>query len=182
MGDGFKPWRWKLGCVTLVMACISSIGWVRSLGIADVVTISTGNYFSTTFQTCDGIVGWRTTGRIGAQSRFVFAEWRQLPLSDVFSDDCDYVWRWCGFGVAERDDVTRHTLEGAINMLRRGKNDDDSSRPTSPLNFGVVYSAWFVPNWSITVPLTLISIWLLLSKPRKSTPKKTDQSIPDEGT
>ena len=33
---------------------------------------------------------------------------------------------------------------------------------------------------SITVPLTLISLWLLLSKPRKSTPKKITEPIPEK--
>lgn len=38
-----------------------------------------------------------------------------------------------------------------------------------------------LPYWSITIPMTLISVFLLITKPRKSTPKKTDEPIPNEG-
>ena len=39
-----------------------------------------------------------------------------------------------------------------------------------------------VPHWAITIPLTLISLWLLLIKPKKSTPKKITEPITVEGT
>ena len=35
-----------------------------------------------------------------------------------------------------------------------------------------------VPYWSIGIPLTVISVWLLLSKPGKSTQKKTAELTP----
>jgi hypothetical protein len=41
---------------------------------------------------------------------------------------------------------------------------------------------WLTPYWSIVCPLTLISLWLLLSKPHKSIQKKTDEPIFNEGT
>ena len=37
-----------------------------------------------------------------------------------------------------------------------------------------------VPYWSLTIPLTFISLWLLLSKPRRSTPKKLDEPVPEK--
>ena len=50
--------------------------------------------------------------------------------------------------------------------------------------FGVADDATerVVPYWSITIPLTLISLVLLLSKPRKSTPKKITDPTTSEGT
>ena len=39
-----------------------------------------------------------------------------------------------------------------------------------------------VPYRSITIPLTLISFWLLLKKPRKSNQKRSGGPIPSEGT
>ena len=41
---------------------------------------------------------------------------------------------------------------------------------------------WQIPYWSIVLPLTLISLWLLLSKPRSSTPMKITAPISIEGT
>ena len=38
-----------------------------------------------------------------------------------------------------------------------------------------------VPYWSIVVPLTFLSAFLLLTKPRKSSPMKITEPIPAEG-
>ena len=35
MGDFFKPWRRKIGVLTLVMACFVAAGWVRSFVVED---------------------------------------------------------------------------------------------------------------------------------------------------
>ena len=35
MSEFFKPWRRKLGVVTLAVACVFAGGWVRSLGVSD---------------------------------------------------------------------------------------------------------------------------------------------------
>jgi len=38
-----------------------------------------------------------------------------------------------------------------------------------------------IPYWAITVPLTLISIWLILSMPHRSNQKKTPEPVPVDG-
>ncbi|MEI8021666.1 MAG: hypothetical protein WCH39_25880 [Schlesneria sp.] len=38
-----------------------------------------------------------------------------------------------------------------------------------------------IPHWSVVIPLTALSAYLLLTKPRQSTQKKTDQLVSDEG-
>jgi len=38
MGDFFKGWRRKAGCVTLVMACTFAAAWVRSFIVEDRMT------------------------------------------------------------------------------------------------------------------------------------------------
>ena len=35
MGDYFKLWRRKIGVVTLVVACVFAVGWVRSQFVED---------------------------------------------------------------------------------------------------------------------------------------------------
>lgn len=44
---------------------------------------------------------------------------------------------------------------------------------TSPIEFLIM-----VPYWSIVIPLTLLSAWLLLSKPRKSNQDRAAEAIP----
>ena len=43
MGEYFKPWRRKIGVVTLVMACVFAGAWVRSILVHDVIRIGPGN-------------------------------------------------------------------------------------------------------------------------------------------
>ena len=43
-----------------------------------------------------------------------------------------------------------------------------------------ITSFWFIPYWSLVLPLTLLSAWLLLSKPHSSNPKKTIDPKPDQ--
>ena len=40
---------------------------------------------------------------------------------------------------------------------------------------------WTADYWSVVIPLTLSSLWLLLFKPRKANQKKTEEPIADEG-
>ena len=44
------------------------------------------------------------------------------------------------------------------------------------------YAVYTIPYWSIVLPLTLISVFLLLSKPRKSNQMKIADPVPSEGT
>jgi hypothetical protein len=42
MREFFRGWRRKVGCVTLVMACVFAVAWVRSFFIWDVLTFPVG--------------------------------------------------------------------------------------------------------------------------------------------
>ena len=46
---------------------------------------------------------------------------------------------------------------------------------------GITIAYWNIPYWSVVIPLTAISGFLLLSKPRKSTQTKLTEPIQDEG-
>ena len=42
MREFFRGWKRKIGIVTLLMACASSVGWIRSVSRFDCVTVSVG--------------------------------------------------------------------------------------------------------------------------------------------
>jgi len=46
MGKFFKGWRWKIGVLTLVMACVLMGGWMRSFVATDVWFASTSRIAS----------------------------------------------------------------------------------------------------------------------------------------
>lgn len=76
------------------------------------------------------------------------------------TDNTTWEWRWncCGFDFGRASDPSNRTLGG------------------------VQVSLWVIPYWSIVIPLTLFSVYLLLSKPRQSTPKKLIEPVTNEGT
>ena len=42
MGKTFKPWRRKIGVLTLLLACVFAMGWIRGIRARDL--IDTGRY------------------------------------------------------------------------------------------------------------------------------------------
>jgi len=106
----FKPWRRKIGMITLVLACLSAAGWARSISVEDVFSFG----------------GRQLRSHSGLIEEFVDTS---IDLTDFF---------------------------GQIRTTR------------------VRVTYWRVPYWSIVVPLTLLSAYLLLSKPRVA--KQTAES------
>ena len=76
-----------------------------------------------------------------------------LTLFDI--DGLNWRWKWRGFGF----------YEGSI-------DDGDN---------GYWMNCLQIPYWSIVVSLTAVSAFLLISKPKTSTQKKTSEPVHDEG-
>ena len=155
MSEFFRGWKRKVGVVTLLMACLSTAGWVRSRGVCDLVSVyRTDALFR--FMSSGGYLGWFDHRQGIDTSRLKtmpFPSWRMRLLADhpdeFESTAITWKIRCLGFGIG-----------------------DCSGRTTSVLR---------VPYWSFTVPLTLISLWLLLSKPRTSNQKKIAESTANSG-
>lgn len=172
MREFFKPCRRKIGCVTLVMACVAMCGWVRGHIVED--SIEWGDAVLEKGKGERHMVSVSRNGLVWKQfetSRFNFViEFREAnkrwsckpittsssadPLTQI-SFDCEFEWRWKGGG----------------------------------FDFGVFHEKWnqlvrvkycTVPYWPIVVPITLLSIWLLLTKPVPSTPTKITEFTANE--
>ena len=168
MGDFFKGWRRKVGLLTLLMACVFMGGWVRSQDRFDALDIC-GETFRYGINSVDGRIRLLKTTPLEGQQLFA---WTSIDASTTGGwglDDNGYrkpydpmndynaEWRmdWAGFHIGGYS-----TLRNAI-LFR-------------------VESCMF-PYWSLVIPLTLISLWLFLSKPRQSTSMKITQPIPEKG-
>ena len=137
MGEFFKPWRRKMGVLTLVMAVLSATVWVRSLSIQDVFRVSLKRPYM--LSSMNGSLSW-------------FIDYDGSPLAGAWSigpagnfdnrfNGLGLNWNWkvCGFA------------EGTF---------------LAPFpNFQKV-TFFMIPYWSIVFPLTLLSAWFLLNKPR----------------
>ena len=162
MGEFFKPWRRKVGTVTLLLALVSVVGWVRSFYFTDLITFPTANALNRLISDKHGVV-WTIESQTAEEHAEV--EWESLfgiPVPNIFFsfpqslDLHGKVWKrncaFLGFGF----------LEGQI----FGRESTMTVR--------------IVPYWSVVFPLTLLSAYLLLSKPRKSNQKKTTEPITEK--
>lgn len=158
MQEFFRGWRRRAGCFTLVMSCALTAGWVRSIAKFDFVNqvgeSSTLLQVYSGFGNC-GCMALST--KDGALDFFAsrFETYDIDPGARIFNpfEDSDQVWRFCFGGF-------------------------DCGQSISVLHFK---TACQIPYWSIVIPLTLLSTYLLLSKPRQTTSKKITESVPTTG-
>jgi len=159
MGSYFKPWRRKTGVITLVLACVFALGWVRSLSVIDLVEFPIRMRVDGTLVSFGGDIVWAQENHPGDSGwKPGVPEWRSFDRSSRIRPitpldfETDWNLRFAGFQVG------KHAVQGWQH----------------PRVFLCV-----APYWSIVIPLTLLSAWLLISKPRKSTPKKIIETVPE---
>ena len=140
-----KLLRRKLGVLTLLAACVFAAGWVRSFAIQDSISFPIGKSTLGAIGTIDQLFVWSIAYAMNHTTVPKFVDWTTAPfetLDSILSDP-------------EGNLVWKFRWHGfAIVWL------GDRAR------------TWICPCWSITIPLTLVSAYLLLSKPRQSAPKK----------
>jgi len=164
MGEFFRGWKRKNGVVTLLMALLLSIGWVRSIDRREMVFFPAGTSQMQFISSRGGFSSCRVTNKNTATNHFDIGSsgWLSVSLPRPRATDDDLKeflqrWRIAGFGIC----------------TWRRKNSE-------PLEIRTC--EWIIPYWSIVIPLTLLSAYLLLSKPRKSIQKKIIEPIAVEGT
>ena len=149
MGEFFKGPLRKIGGLTFLMACLFSGGWVRSLFCYDSIRL---NFQSSVYAISSG---WGelhfVTGTYAGGLPIVLMSSRDIPpKQDVFAwDRVKTLWQWEWAGFQCRDVLFFHER----------------------------YRFCFVPYWPVAIPLTLISLWLLLLKPRQSNPVKSVSQV-----
>jgi len=147
MGEFFIPMRRKIGVLTLVMACVFAAGWVRSQTLADCFVFPPKGRTTEAFQSRSGYLIW-TTATIfyfDTASMMHSFEYRILPLSPSVAAD-----PWI-------QEFNRLRSIGCLFY------HDEIERQTE-----FEKRCRVIPYRSIVIPLTLLSAYLLLSKPRKS--------------
>lgn len=143
-----KSIRLKISVLTLLMACVFAVGCVRSRIINDFISFDT---------VCSECV-------IESNIHGIMLVVLPLPTRASYTAS---IWpTWCttqssaeGYPAPEEwDFVSRYDDWIGIKNMRRQFPDGDES------------TVWIVPYWSIVIPLTLLSAYLVLSKSRVSKP------------
>lgn len=156
MVDLFDEWRRTIGCVTLVVAIAFMGLWARSFAVQNSISIPVAPNTSCGVVSGVGSIGvaWITDLSVPGSN---IIDWQNNKLS---SDDIN------DYDAAEEMGVQYCWVCSGIGLAE-----------SSEMSKTVV----IIPYWSLVLPLTAISLLLLLSKPRKSTEKKIDEPIPIEG-
>ena len=170
MGEYFKGWRRKIGVVTLLMASVFMGCWIRSLSCDDVldawVTRNSCCHFISSNSSLAVSYAWEQADEPNVKIQILPAiqealmdssklvDWKSFPLEETVEETAvDYfAWDWDFRGISFA-----------------AENHD-------PIHV----RALLVPDAYIVVPLTLISFWLLFSKPRNSNQNKTIEPVPEK--
>ncbi|WP_157605441.1 hypothetical protein [Schlesneria paludicola] len=140
MREFFTGWKRKVGILTLVMACVFAGGWVRSTLVGDFLTKSEMEVIS-----ISGVFIIRFAGSDAPVTMAYESAILDRAGSGLGYDD---EWDSLQFGFGRRTFPVMRIVNGV-----RSESTTVDFR---------------IPYWSIVVPLTLLSIWLLLSKPRST--------------
>lgn len=157
MWSHFKPLRTKFGVVTLVLSCLFLAGWVRGRWFVDRIQFWSDDRTQYCYFSCPiGLGSQRIEITEGPKSRRVGI--RSLSMDYflvehiesffVFKLKDEFQWEWAGFRSGEYKSYTV---------------------PPAPAHVEEI-QIWIVPYWSIVMPLTLLSAWLVLSRPRTCRP------------
>jgi hypothetical protein len=150
MRSYFRGWKRKFGVLALGMALVFMGLWIRGLAVTDLYKFGSGPG-----TTCHNLVlsqhgiMWMRLEVFGDSIMSWTSGWKNIDPSTILYDDpkmkrspadIKWQWSWCGFDLCQM-------------------SHDSDERCCHQNN----------PYWSIVIPLTLLSAWCLLSKPRSKT-------------
>jgi hypothetical protein len=172
MREFFKGWRRKVGVVTLAMACVLMVGWVRSInGVA--IGIDRFRFPCGTLNWHEiasfrrGLLWERVTLVHKSESPRV-KPGTEPALFNEFSENLVQYQLPHLAGVEERGDE-RFEWRSQYCGFDGGELRRDHE-------MGVIRATfWIIPYYAIVIPLTVISAFLFLSTPRQSTSKKISE-------
>lgn len=145
MGQYFCGWRRKLGLVTLAIACIIVVAWVRSLTTED-------NIYRYT------VVGSLTVLELQSTHGYFF---RWTSSKSYFPANSSRIF-WSPSRVqASRFKI--HSDENRAHWLLQQVGFEIGSMGS----FGMDREVWCIPYWPIVASFTALSAWLLLSRRRQ---------------
>ncbi len=159
MSEYFRGWQRKVGVLTLVMACVLTTIWLTCLTNPSLIN----RLFDRMVPYSGGGVTLFTDG-----NRISLVKGEVITTIDE----------------VETIDNSSHPTTLPESNQDASQDDDQSTDGVSQMTVPVrlvtlnLTSMVDIPFWSIVVPLILVSAFLLLTKPRKSTVKKIREPNP----
>jgi hypothetical protein len=155
MMDFFRGWRRKIGLLTLMMALVGMGLWLRSLIIVDGVQFPVGQYDN-----------W-------IQSEFGFLHWTAFRTAPYRRRQASYYSKGLRIEVQSGKPVfpvlTKETFPSQLHIF--GFHFCSGNEATR----------CYIPYWFIVIALIVLSVFLLLTKPRQLTQKKPPEPTANLG-
>lgn len=178
MREFFSGWKRKMGCLTLLIACLFAAAWVRSQRTVDVIQILIGDRSADTVEMSARPSPMFEGSGFREPSAHTFASipggimWEKLtsrindpvPYASVFErfKFDTFAFRPSPFGANVIGNLGIHRQSWRYNWLGIRIGAVPIVEPGT-LSERIM---WIIPYWSIITPLTLLSAWLLLGKAR----------------
>lgn len=174
MREFFRGWRRKAGCVTLVMACFTMVGWTRSRFVFDNIDVIVNDQTYVTALSCIHGIGWSKSHyrqlKLPATMQFVRYRTSEQPFGPIMVEVNNEEAK------ADDEETEVDDEETSAKQNQNPKPPHSSHRDVSR-NLFVIYvdevgsdpqsQTVIIRYFVIVLPLTLLSACLLLSKPRK---------------
>lgn len=151
MYEFFKGWRRKAGLVALAMACVLTVAWMRSHILQDTFTVS---------------------GRFGSQIQFVSVSQRlviakiKIRMGKGEASNRERFWKSRRIDYYGWQFTSADTLPIYVAFHRHGFRIDGQVYDYGSTSVSI--TKLHFPYMSLILPLTLLSAWLILVKPRKA--------------
>ena len=154
MSDFFHGWRRKFGVVTLLLACVFMGGWVRSGWIADGFWYPTENF------------GYSVDSLHG-----VIRLYKGTPVARGLgcSWNSENAWSASFIKSSENGHPLPFNPWEKLDVRRRSDWPGLSFCTANIKNTNTQIEMYVIYYWFVVVPLTLLSVYLLLAKPRTHT-------------
>ena len=173
MDELFRGWGRKIGCVTLFLALVFMGLWIRGLAFFECVVVPGRETYS---------VFWSSHRKITNYPGIAWERW----WDDSTASPNKIIWtQWKSWSTPTEAQIEENARVYAA--YKKSSEWAESGTWEWEL-YGLIVGAsrshiiLGVPFWSITIPLTLISAWLLLTKPGQATQKKIHESTAIEGS
>ena len=152
----FRGWKRKAGIATLALTCLITVGWMRSIVVADILVYPLNKTTLLEVTSNSQSMWWKIQPKAGSDLSWDLLEWASIPAVPVSRLEAylHWVWKRYGFGVADGIEY--------INDI-----------PPSFARATIVV----LPYWLLVLPLTMLSSYLRLSQPPKSLSATTDRDV-----
>jgi len=167
MGEFLRGWKRKIGCVTLLMALVMMLCWLRSLSCSDTVRLLDLGHEYHVVSSWHGGLWWE---------RHIETSYEELRSNYPNFPSYFSVHEENGMMVVENFVHIRWNFAGfEFSDIASSGNSDGRPDNSSWEHIHLIG----MPHWSITIPLTLLSSYLILW-PGKRPERKSKAPVEDK--